>query len=101
MCCIACTAVYIIQDFYVTKRLEPQVDLIEVLVHSDMLQPLHQFRTLFLPFKRGGDREARILLEKLKPKVSAMFEGIEVEPSLLHGDLWSGNFSETVDAPGL
>ncbi|XP_064392906.1 ketosamine-3-kinase-like [Halichondria panicea] len=64
-------------EFYITKRLEPQVALTE----------------------GGGETEARILLDKLKQKIPAMFEGLEVVPSLLHGDLWSGNFDETDDYP--
>ena len=39
-------------------------------------------------------------MDKLKQKIPAMFEGLEVVPSLLHGDLWSGNFDETDDYPG-
>lgn len=49
----------------------------------------------------SGDGEARVLLDKLKPKVPAMFEGMDVIPSLLHGDLWSGNFDEMEDSPGV
>lgn len=31
--------------------------------------------------------------EKLLSDISALYEGYEPKPSLLHGDLWSGNFS--------
>ena len=30
-----------------------------------------------------------------------MFTGITVKPSLLHGDLWSGNIAETIHEPGM
>lgn len=49
----------------------------------------------------GEDSEARLFWQKLKPKIPSFFEGIQVEPSLLHGDLWSGNSGETKDGPGL
>lgn len=50
--------------------------------------------------QKNGEREARVLLDRLKLKVSDLFEGVEVLPSLLHGDLWSGNQDETEDSPG-
>ncbi len=37
------------------------------------------------------DTEAEKLWEKLKKKIPDMFVGIDVRPSLVHGDLWSGN----------
>lgn len=36
----------------------------------------------------------------LEPKVNQLFDGVTVLPSLLHGDLWSGNVGETKDEPG-
>ena len=36
----------------------------------------------------------------LQRKLPGMFNGLEIEPSLLHGDLWSGNAAETKDGPG-
>jgi len=41
--------------------------------------------------RNESDGEARDLWRVLKPKINDFFDGIEVEPSLLHGDLWSGN----------
>ncbi len=41
--------------------------------------------------RNGGDREAERLWPKLKKVIPTLFEGIEVRPALLHGDLWSGN----------
>ena len=36
----------------------------------------------------------------LQRKLPGMFKGLNIEPSLLHGDLWSGNAAETKDGPG-
>ncbi len=33
-------------------------------------------------------------------KIPSFFTGIEIEPSLLHGDLWSGNAAESDSGPG-
>ncbi|XP_015907505.1 ketosamine-3-kinase [Parasteatoda tepidariorum] len=38
-----------------------------------------------------ADREARELWSELSLKVPNFFKDVEVTPSLLHGDLWSGN----------
>ncbi|XP_045602973.1 ketosamine-3-kinase isoform X2 [Procambarus clarkii] len=46
-----------------------------------------------------GDREARELWSHLQLKIPQYFTNIEVKPSLLHGDLWSGNAAETTDCP--
>ncbi|CAL4073255.1 unnamed protein product, partial [Meganyctiphanes norvegica] len=46
-----------------------------------------------------GDREAQELWSHLQLKIPQFFTGIEVKPSLLHGDLWSGNASQTNDGP--
>ncbi|XP_068224688.1 ketosamine-3-kinase-like isoform X2 [Palaemon carinicauda] len=54
---------------------------------------------LTLVEKDYGDREARELWSKLQLKLPEYFKGIEVKPSLLHGDLWSGNASEIADCP--
>ncbi|CAL8462613.1 g2146 [Coccomyxa elongata] len=35
--------------------------------------------------------------DKLMANLDALFEGVEVKPSLLHGDLWSGNISAVED----
>ena len=33
-------------------------------------------------------------------KAARNVKSLEIEPSLLHGDLWSGNAAETKDGPG-
>ena len=33
--------------------------------------------------------------------IPQLFEGITVSPSLLHGDLWSGNVGESDHGPGV
>lgn len=50
--------------------------------------------------KQYGDSETRSLWSRLKPKISEFFTDVDVKPSLLHGDLWSGNVAETDDGPG-
>ena len=34
-------------------------------------------------------------------KIPELFKGIDIKPSLLHGDLWSGNVADMDDGPGL
>lgn len=36
---------------------------------------------------------------RLKPIIPKFFEGIEVKPSLVHGDLWSGNAAQSNSKP--
>ncbi|XP_007524507.1 fructosamine-3-kinase [Erinaceus europaeus] len=59
--------------FFTRHRLQAQLDLIE---------------------KDYADREARELWSQLQVKIPDLFIGIEIVPSLLHGDLWSGNVAE-------
>lgn len=48
-----------------------------------------------------GDSEARSLWSSLKLKIPEVFKDVpDIKPSLLHGDLWSGNAAETDDGPG-
>ncbi|RXG54929.1 Fructosamine-3-kinase [Armadillidium vulgare] len=46
-----------------------------------------------------GDREAVSLWSTLSAKLPDFFKGMDIEPSLLHGDLWSGNIGETSNEP--
>lgn len=47
-----------------------------------------------------NDAEARELWSELSLKLPVYFKDISITPALLHGDLWSGNVSETKDGPG-
>lgn len=38
---------------------------------------------------------------RLKRIIPKFFEGITVKPSLLHGELWAGNYAKTGSKPGL
>jgi fructosamine-3-kinase len=40
------------------------------------------------------------LWSQLKLKLPSFFSGLEILPSLLHGDLWGGNVGETCERPG-
>ena len=46
------------------------------------------------------DNEAKSLWDELKAIMPQFFEGIEVKPSILHGDLWSGNAGTVDGKPG-
>ena len=46
------------------------------------------------------DNEAVRLWKDLKDIMPQFFEGIDVKPSLLHGDLWSGNAGTVDGQPG-
>ena len=46
-----------------------------------------------------SDTETRSLWSRLQLKIPEFFKGMDIKPSLLHGDLWSGNAAETEDGP--
>jgi len=48
-----------------------------------------------------GDRQLMAMGEKLCAKLDGFFEGIEVKPSILHGDLWSGNIASVDGQPSI
>jgi protein-ribulosamine 3-kinase len=50
---------------------------------------------LQLAATKGGDTEMLSLGEKLMDALPAFFDGYTPQPSLLHGDLWSGNHAFT------
>ena len=68
-----------LQSYYTTK-LEEQLALID---------------------QSYGDKEVQTLWERLKPAIPGMFEGLEVTPCLMHGDLWSGNIAQADGQPGI
>lgn len=50
---------------------------------------------------QSGDKEARELWSKLQLKLPSFFEMLDnVQPALLHGDLWGGNVGQDDDGPG-
>jgi len=61
-------------DFFTIQRIQPQIEM-------------------------TGNKEILDLWTRTKPNVSKLFEGITVLPSLLHGDLWSGNTGEIDQEP--
>ncbi|NWX31409.1 KT3K kinase, partial [Notiomystis cincta] len=65
-------------SFFARQRIQPQMDLIE---------------------RSSGDREARELWAQLQLKIPSFFCGVEIIPSLLHGDLWGGNVAEDDSGP--
>ncbi|XP_020589788.1 protein-ribulosamine 3-kinase, chloroplastic [Phalaenopsis equestris] len=63
---------------------------------SDWVEFLSEHRLgyqLKLALKRFGDIEINEKGQQLIKKMKPLFEGIVIEPCLLHGDLWSGNIS--------
>ena len=46
------------------------------------------------------DSEVNKLWPLLKAKMPEFFEGLDIKPSLLHGDLWSGNAGQVGSDPG-
>ncbi|XP_041265614.1 ketosamine-3-kinase-like [Onychostruthus taczanowskii] len=60
-------------SFFARERIQPQIHPIE---------------------RSSGDREARELWAQLQLKILSFFCGVEIIPSLLHGDLWGGNLAE-------
>jgi len=48
---------------------------------------------------RQKDGELQSLWSLLQPKISTFFEDLEIYPSLLHGDLWSGNIAQSEGTP--
>lgn len=46
------------------------------------------------------DKEVQKLWPQLRCRISSLFEGLVIEPALLHGDLWSGNAGENEEGPG-
>lgn len=64
--------------FFTRHRLQAQLDLVE---------------------RDYADREARELWARLQLKIPRLFDGLEIVPALLHGDLWSGNVAEDDAGP--
>ncbi|XP_031551452.1 ketosamine-3-kinase-like isoform X2 [Actinia tenebrosa] len=65
-------------DFYVNQRLENRIQMV---------------------LKENQDRELQDFWAKLKTKIPEYFTGLEIKPSLLHGDLWGGNVGEIDSGP--
>eukprot|EP00794_Sanderia_malayensis_P014106 gene14106-15580_t len=65
-------------EFYAQQKLQAQINLIQ---------------------QEYQDRELEECWSELQLKISTLFKGIEIKPALVHGDLWSGNASETSSGP--
>merc|ERR1712156_145410 len=46
-----------------------------------------------------NDSDVNKLWPKLKEKMGEFFQGLDIKPSLLHGDLWSGNAGQVGSTP--
>ncbi|XP_040845836.1 ketosamine-3-kinase isoform X1 [Ochotona curzoniae] len=64
--------------FFTRQRIQPQMDMLE---------------------KGSGDRQALELWSALQLKIPELFQGLEIVPALLHGDLWGGNVAENSSGP--
>ncbi|KAK3774016.1 hypothetical protein RRG08_030098 [Elysia crispata] len=49
--------------------------------------------------EKHSDRSARPIWSNLMPNLHKLFQGLEITPALMHGDLWGGNAAETQDGP--
>eukprot|EP00560_Eucampia_antarctica_P008750 CAMPEP_0197826358 /NCGR_PEP_ID=MMETSP1437-20131217/3328_1 /TAXON_ID=49252 ORGANISM="Eucampia antarctica, Strain CCMP1452" /NCGR_SAMPLE_ID=MMETSP1437 /ASSEMBLY_ACC=CAM_ASM_001096 /LENGTH=352 /DNA_ID=CAMNT_0043426765 /DNA_START=53 /DNA_END=1111 /DNA_ORIENTATION=- len=50
----------------------------------------------------AGDSYCSKLWDKdIAPRLDALFQGMEIRPSLLHGDLWSGNIASVQGKPSI
>ena len=58
-----------------------------------------EFQTSLAEKKGYATPEMRILMDNLIKKIPDLISGTEEEPSLLHGDLWSGNY--LIDKSGI
>lgn len=51
---------------------------------------------------QSGDKEARELWSELQLKLPSFFEMLDnIQPALMHGDLWGGNVGQNDDGPGI
>jgi len=64
--------------FYVRQRLEDKVNRIQ---------------------EEYGDRQLMELWSELQLKIDQLFKGLEIQPSLIHGDLWGGNAGQLINEP--
>lgn len=51
--------------------------------------------------RSAGDSRLSKMGEKLEKNLEKFFEGIEVTPCILHGDLWSGNVASVEGEPSV
>lgn len=49
--------------------------------------------------EKQNDRKARPLWLTFLPNVHKLFQGLDITPALMHGDLWGGNAAETQEGP--
>ncbi|XP_067649471.1 ketosamine-3-kinase-like [Haliotis asinina] len=45
------------------------------------------------------DKGARELWSQILPSMPKLFDGLDIQPALLHGDLWAGNVGQLSDRP--
>ncbi|KAG2491705.1 hypothetical protein HYH03_009868 [Edaphochlamys debaryana] len=58
-------------------------------------------RRLMPQLKMTGDAKLMRQGEALCSRLGSLFEGVEVRPSVLHGDLWSGNIGAVGEEPAV
>eukprot|EP00403_Amphidinium_massartii_P009981 CAMPEP_0178410556 /NCGR_PEP_ID=MMETSP0689_2-20121128/21042_1 /TAXON_ID=160604 /ORGANISM="Amphidinium massartii, Strain CS-259" /LENGTH=232 /DNA_ID=CAMNT_0020031739 /DNA_START=234 /DNA_END=929 /DNA_ORIENTATION=+ len=58
-------------------------------------------RRLKYQVQRAGDGYTSSLFKSIAPRLEKMFDGVDVKPSVLHGDLWSGNIGSADGLPSI
>ncbi|KAK1785582.1 hypothetical protein P4O66_018943 [Electrophorus voltai] len=95
-------------SFYTQQRLQHQLGLVEQAYGDREARELWASLQNFLLYSvsqsspQGPLDDPHISCVQSTPyqlKVPQLFSGVEVEPALLHGDLWSGNVAEYLDGP--
>lgn len=68
---------------------------------EDWVAFFRDYRILHQLELAGDEYLLKLWKEDIAPRLEKLFEGIKVKPSLLHGDLWSGNIGSADGMPSI